>query len=183
MLAAVKDSHNADVTWSSESTLPQQYAVHAPDSEQDTSKIAAGRMPLQLMQQSRQTVDTATASSPPLRSMQRPHSTDYAAGRLTTAESIDCSLCSPCANREQTFAEDNRAVEGLPDEPQGLQQQTGKQKHGKRRRAANKQSRQSRQQPSGQVRQEPKRVPLVMSKCYADVVGCREDDEECLSIR
>lgn len=173
VLTAVEDSPVADTLPCSEATTWQHHAAYAADDSQDNDRIAAVLAPPPSVSHTTDAVDTAAPSLHSLRLLQRPSSISKAPDRIATADSADYSLCSPCVNRETNRAEDTKAVEALPDEPCGWVQQPRKKKYGKCRRAGRK------QQSKGQS-QKP---PLVMSKCYADVVGCAQQEEDSVSIR
>ena len=162
----------------------QQFTTTATDSNQDNDRIAAVLASPQLLKTLHHGQDTAVASpvSPQQIAYRSKGALDQA-DRFACMESAEVSLCSLCGSQEDC-AEDTRAVESLPDEPCEVQQHADTQQHVRRQKGAARQSQKhARKQPKKQPKKHSEQAPLVMSKCYADIVGCKQQDEDVVSIR
>ena len=158
----------------------QQFTASAADSNEDNDRIAAVLASPQLMKSLHH--DPNTAAPSPVSPQQVAFSSTDAldqADRLARLASADISLCSPCGSQEDC-AEDTRAVESLPDEPCEVQSHADTHQRVRRKKGTAKQSK---KHPRKQLKKQSKQAPLVMSKCYADIVGCRQKDEDAVSLR
>ena len=169
VVTAGEEDHAASSAHSFNSIDMQQVAACATDNSQDNDRIAAFLASPQLLREPDNDLDTAVPS--------------------TAADYTHCSQCTggPATGDAYEYAdniEDRQAVCLLPDKPSDMPQHATKQKHIKRRKAATKQHK---RRPNGQPKAQPKkasnRPPLIMSKCYADVLGCVQRNEDSVSIR
>lgn len=147
------------------------YATHSKDGD----RIAALMSPVQHFRQTDPYSEDAAPSPASMAPRPQPCSTEAFASRPSTAADKDMAECSQCSD-QQEHRRETGAEQGLPQDKERQQQAGRVKKHAKK---------QSTKQPKKQGKREPtKRPPLVMSKCYADVVTCgHQDEEDSVSIR